>query len=133
MQNKGAVAPVVIGGKLRAIIVYLRQRDMQAHELSPTDVMNVIEKSQLFFPSGSIKIGNKDIALASNSMIEKIDHFNDIPIHLEAGKFGTLRDIADPKDDSFIQTSMVLVNGEKQVYIPVYRQTGPSTLESEDN
>jgi multidrug efflux pump subunit AcrB len=128
MQNPGAVAPVVMGGKLRAVMVYLRQRDMQAHNLSPADVMSAIEKSTIFFPSGSVKVGHQDIALASNSMIEVVKHMGDIPINPEPGKFGLLKEIADPEDDSFIQTSMVLVNGRKQVYIPVYRQVGASTL-----
>jgi multidrug efflux pump subunit AcrB len=132
MQNPGTIAPVVIGGKLRAIIVYLRQHDMENHHLSAADVMRLIEKSSIFFPSGSVKIGNEEISLASNSMFKKVSDMRDIPIHFERGKFGTLKDIGDPEDSSFIQTSMVLVNGRKQVYIPVYRQTGASTLDVVD-
>ena len=132
MQNPGTVAPVVIGGKLRAVMIYLRQREMQAHKLGPTDVMNVIEKSTIFVPSGSVKIGGQDIALSSNSMVEMVDQMKNIPIHLEEGKFGVLGAIADPEDASFIQTSLVLVNGRKQVYIPIYRQVGASTLDVVD-
>src|ERR1019366_3229016 len=86
----------------------------------------------IFFPSGSVKIGDEDIAVSSNSMIEKANDMKDIPIHREAGKFGPLEDIANPEDASFIQTSMVLINGRKQVYIPIYRQVGASTLDVVD-
>ena len=40
-----------------------------------------------------------------------------------------LRDVAEPKDANFIQTNVVRVNGRRQVYIPVYRQLGMSTLD----
>src|SRR4029079_1239756 len=37
--------------------------------------------------------------------------------------------VASPQDASLIQTNIVRVNGRKQVYIPVYRQQGSSTLD----
>src|SRR5262249_52082535 len=39
-----------------------------------------------------------------------------------------LGDVAEPRVSSLIQTNVVLVNGVRQVYIPVYRQQGASTL-----
>ena len=36
--------------------------------------------------------------------------------------------MATPKDANFIQTNVVRVNGKRQVYIPVFRQLGASTL-----
>ena len=50
MQNPGAVAPVVIGGKLRAIMLYLDQGKMQARNLSPADVMDAVERYLRVFP-----------------------------------------------------------------------------------
>ena len=132
MQNPGTNAPVVIGGKLRAIMVYLDQRKMQGHKLSAADVMNAVERFSIFFPSGNVKIGNKDNALSSNSMIEIVNEMGDIPINPEPGKFGYLKEVAAPEDAAFIQTNIVLINGRKQVYIPIYRQTGASTLDVVD-
>src|SRR5438445_5433956 len=40
MAVPGAVAPVVYGGKLRAILAYMDRTKMQARNLSPQDVMN---------------------------------------------------------------------------------------------
>ena len=37
-------------------------------------------------------------------------------------------DVATPKDANYIQTNVVRVNGKREVYIPVYRQLGASTL-----
>ena len=128
MQNPGATAPVVIGGKLRAVMLYLDQKQMQARGLSSADIMNAVERYHIFFPSGNVKIGNKDIALSSNSMFELPERMGDIPIFPDANKRGYLSEVADAKDASFIQTNVVLINGKRQVYIPVYRQVGASTL-----
>ena len=132
MQNPGAVAPVVIGGKLRAVMLYLDQNKMQARNLSPADVMNAVERYHVFFPSGDVKIGNKDIALSSNSLFELPELMGDIPIQTHQGQYGFLNQIAEPRDSSFIQTNIVLVNGRRQVYIPVFRQVGSSTLDVVD-
>src|SRR3954471_16103317 len=44
MSSRGANAPVVFGGKLRTILVYLDPSRLQAHGLSPVDVMQALDK-----------------------------------------------------------------------------------------
>jgi multidrug efflux pump subunit AcrB len=128
MGVPGAVAPVVYGGKLRAVLAYLDPVKLQAQHLSPQDVMKAIDQYNIFLPTGDAKFGNIDYALDSNSMYELVDRMGDIPIKAENNKVVFLRDVAVPKDQSLIQTNIVRVNGRKQVYIPVYRQQGASTL-----
>jgi multidrug efflux pump subunit AcrB len=128
MQQPGANAPVVIGGKIRAVMLYLDPTKMQAHNLSPDEVMRAVSKYNLFFPSGDVKIGRWDYALSSNSMFDLVERFKEIPISLGEGRYIFLSDVATPKDSSFIQTNIVRVDGRKQVYIPIYRQLGSSTL-----
>src|SRR5262245_9921551 len=45
MGIPGAVAPVVYGGKVRAVMVYLDREKMQARSLSPLDVMKALDSS----------------------------------------------------------------------------------------
>ena len=128
MAIPGAVAPVVYGGKIRAIMAYLDRTKMQARGLSPVDVMKAIDKYNLFLPTGDAKFGNTDYAIDSNSMYALVKRMGDIPLHTEHGNVVFLKDVAKPEDSSFIQTNIVRVNGREQVYIPVYRQSGSSTL-----
>lgn len=128
MQNPGANAPVTVGGKLRAVMLYLNQTKMQSRGLSPAEVMDMVERYHIFFPSGDVRIGDKDIALSSNSMYVTPQDIGYVPINPTPGKVSFLNEIADARDASFIQTNVVLVNGRRQVYIPVYRQVGASTL-----
>jgi multidrug efflux pump subunit AcrB len=129
MAVPGSVAPVVYGGKLRAILAYLRRNRMQARNLSPLDLMKAIDRYNIFLPTGDAKFGKTDYALDSNSMYEIVERMGDIPVKTEDGKVVFLKDVADPKDTSLIQTNVVRVNGRRQVYIPVYRQMGSSTLD----
>jgi multidrug efflux pump subunit AcrB len=132
MQNKGASAPVAIGGKIKAIMLYLDPVKMQARQISPAEVMKAVDQSNIFFPSGDTRIGDLDYALSSNSMFNIVERMKEIPIHYGQGKFAFLGDLATPEDSSFIQTNIVRVDGRKQVYIPVYRQVGASTLDVVD-
>jgi len=119
MQQPGASAPVVMGGKQRAVMIYLDQNKMQARKLSPSDVLSAVEDYSLFFASGDVRIGNLDYALSSNSLIDIPPNMGQIPVSSPDGKFGYLNELADPKDASFIQTNVVRVGGRRQVYIPI--------------
>ncbi len=128
MSLNGAVAPVVYGGKIRAVMAYLDREKLEARGLSPLDVMNAMDRYNVFLPTGDAKIGDTDYALDSNSMFDFPRQMGDIPLRSKIGNVSYLRDVATPKDTAFIQTNIVRINGRKEVYIPVFRQLGSSTL-----
>jgi multidrug efflux pump subunit AcrB len=128
MGIPGAVAPVVFGGKVRAVMAYLDRQQMQARGFSPLDVMNALDQANVFLPSGDGKFGKLDYVLDSNSMYENIKDMGEIPLRYENGRTVYLKDVATPTDANYIQTNVVRVNGKREVYIPVYRQLGSSTL-----
>src|SRR6476660_4739274 len=57
MANPGAVAPVVYGGKLRAVIAYMDRTKMQARGLAPVQVMDALDLFNIFLPTGDAKFG----------------------------------------------------------------------------
>ncbi len=129
MSQPGAIAPLVYGGKVRAVMMYLDRVKLQARHLSPMDVMNAVDEYNVFLPTGSAKFGTTDYAIDSNSMFDVVGRMADIPLRNEHGNAAFLRDVATPKDANFIQTNVVRVNGKRQVYVPVFRQLGSSTLD----
>lgn len=133
MASPGAVAPVVYGGKLRAVLAYLDRERLQGRNLSPVDVMQALDNYNIFLPTGSAKFGDTDYAIDSNSMYELPEKMGEIPLRTELGNATFLRDVATTEDTAFIQTNVVRVNGQRQVYIPVYRQLGSSTLDVVNN
>src|SRR5580765_1579280 len=119
MGVPGSVAPVVYGGRLRAVIAYMDRSRMQMRNLAPLDLMRAIDNYNIFLPTGDAKLGKTDYALDSNSMYELVHRMGEIPVKTENGRTVFLKDVADPQDASLIQTNIVRVNGRRQVYIPV--------------
>src|SRR4051812_46207001 len=132
MSQKGALSPLVYGGKVRAVMVYLDRQRLQARHLAPLDVLKAIDDSNVFLPTGSAKFGDTDYAIDSNSMFDLVGGMGDIPLRNEHGNAAYLRDVGTPKDANYIQTNVVRVNGRRQVYVPVFRQLGASTLQVVD-
>ena len=128
MSQPGATAPLVYGGKVRAVMLYLDRMKLQARHLSPLDVLKAVDDYNVFLPTGSAKFGKTDYAIDSNSMFDIVGNMKDIPLHNEHGNSAYLADVATPKDANYIQTNVVRVNGRRQVYVPVFRQLGASTL-----
>jgi multidrug efflux pump subunit AcrB len=128
MSNPGAVAPVVYGGKIRAVMLFLDRVRMAARKLAPLDIMRAMDHFNVFLPTGSVKMGDIDYAVDSNSMHDYVREMGGMPVRTEPGNATYVRDVANPHDSAFIQTNVVRVNGRRQVYIPVFRQLGASTL-----
>jgi len=128
MSQPGAIAPLVYGGKVRAVMLYLDRVKLQARKLSPQEVMRAVDDYNVFLPTGSAKFGDTDYAINSNSMFDMVSNMGNIPLRTEHGNAAYLSDVATPKDANFIQTNVVRVNGKRQVYVPVFRQLGASTL-----
>ena len=95
--------------------------------------MNALDRYNLFMPTGDAKFGDTDFAIDSNSMYNVVDEMKGIPLRTQLGNATYLGDVGTPEDTTFIQTNVVRVNGRRQVYIPVFRQLGSSTLDVVDN
>ncbi len=120
----GASVPQPFGGRYRQIMVYVDPARLEAHQLSPMDVVRTINENNVLLPAGDTRIGPYDYSLYTNSMVEKIDHINQIPLKAVKGGLVTVGDIGDAKDAQQIQTSMVRVDGQPSVYLPVLKQGG---------
>ncbi len=129
MSLSGAVAPVVYGVKIRAVMAYLDRQKLEARRLSPLDVMKAMDSYNVFLPTGDAKIGDLDFAVRlEDSMFDYPKDMGDIPLHSSIGNVSYLKDVATTKDAAFIQTNVVRIDGKREVYIPVFRQLGSSTL-----
>jgi multidrug efflux pump subunit AcrB len=128
----GCVAPVVVGGKDRQIMVYLNHQKLEARNLSPVDVVRALDQGNLLVSPGTAYIGDNQIALDTNAMARTVEDISDIPVIFEHDRQVLLKDIATTIDDAVIQKSRVRVNGRQQVFVPIYRQQGASSLDVAD-
>src|SRR6185437_3714611 len=125
---KGCVAPVAVGGKDRTILVYLDPRKMEARHLSSADFVKALKDGNMMVTPGIAYVGDNQFLLDSNMMADKIEELNDLPITSDPENHVLLRDIGEIRDSYTIQTSRVRIDGRKEVYVPVFRQQGASSL-----
>ena len=124
----GCVAPVVVGGKDRTVLVYLDPKKLEARHLSMLDVVRVLKEGNMMVTPGIAYFGENQLLLDTNMMVEKVKELNDLPIRIDPNNSVYLRDVGHAEDSYAIQTSRVRINGRRQVYVPIYRQQGASSL-----
>ncbi len=124
----GAMAPTVMGGAVRQAIAYLDAEKLNRYNLSPVEVVGRLATLNTFLPAGDAKIGKLDYQITTNGMVEKIDDMNAFPLRAFNGVNVPLSAVAKARDASAIQTNVVMVDGRRQVYVPIYRQPGANSL-----
>ncbi|OAI46798.1 hypothetical protein AYO44_10710 [Planctomycetaceae bacterium SCGC AG-212-F19] len=124
----GVVAPAVFGGKDRTILIFVDPKKLQARNLSALDVVEALQRQNIMVTPGVAKFGDYEFQLDSNAMVAAVRDLNDLPLRVEQGNRVFLRDVGNAADSHAIQTALVRINGHRQVYVPIYRQQGASSL-----
>src|ERR1700722_13614035 len=120
----GATVPPPSGGKYRQLMVYVDPVTLQAHELSPMDVVRATDLSNLILPAGDVRIGPMDYNIYTNAQVPSAQALNDLPIKTEGEKSVFVSDIGNAEDGSALQYNIVRVDGQKSVYVGVQKQGG---------
>ncbi len=125
---RGAAVPYPYGGKPRVIMVALDQEALQSRGLTPADVTDALSQQNVIMPSGDVKIGAKDYAVAMNNSPDAIATINSFPIKQIDGKTVFVRDVAHVHDGYQVQTNAVTQNGLPGTLMLVRKTGGVSTL-----
>ena len=120
----GATVPPPYGGKYRQIMVYVDPLKLQAHQLSPMDVVRATDESNLILPAGDVRIGPMDYNLYTNAQVPSPKALNDIPLKTEGDKSVFISDVGKAVDGAALQYNIVRVNGQRSVYVPILKQGG---------
>ena len=120
----GASVPQPFGGKYRQIMVYIDPLKLQAHQLSPMDVVREVNESNLILPAGDVKIGPFDYNLYSNAQAPSASAINTMPLKTVGQSSVLVADVGKAVDAQAIQTNIVRVDGQPSVYLPILKQGG---------
>jgi hydrophobic/amphiphilic exporter-1 (mainly G- bacteria), HAE1 family len=121
---KGAEIPPPFGGKYRQIMVYVDPYKMASRDLSPMDVVNAVNNSNLIIPAGDVKVGPTDYYVYSNSMVQNMSELNSLPIKTSGNSWVTISDVGKAEDANQLQYNIVRVNGQRSAYIPIMKAGG---------
>jgi HAE1 family hydrophobic/amphiphilic exporter-1 len=120
----GATVPPPYGGKYRQIMIYVDPTKLQAHELSPMDVVRATDQSNLILPAGDVRIGPMDYNLYTNAQVANAQALNEVPLKTEGQRSVFISDVGKAVDGASIQYNIVRVNGQNSVYVPILKQGG---------
>jgi hydrophobic/amphiphilic exporter-1 (mainly G- bacteria), HAE1 family len=120
----GASVPQPFGGKYRQIMVYVDPLKLEAHQLSPMDVVRQMNENNLILPAGDVKIGPFDYNLYSNAQAPSAKSMNTMPLKTVGQSSVMVADVGKAIDAQAIQTNIVRVDGQPSVYLPILKQGG---------
>jgi multidrug efflux pump subunit AcrB len=125
---QGLTIPGANGGAGRVINIDLDPAALYSKGLSPTDVTTALGLQNVILPSGTVKMGSLEYFVRLNSTPDSIKILGDMPIRQVNGSMIYIRDVAQVRDGSEIQQSVVRNNGHRGIYLTMIKNGGVSTL-----
>src|SRR5579864_1651510 len=107
---QGAEIPPPFGGKYRQIMVYVDPYKLLSRQLSLMDIVDAVNANNLILPAGDVKMGPYDYYVYSNSLVDKVEELNHVPIKTVGQSLVTVGDIGEAKDANQIQYNIVRVD-----------------------
>jgi multidrug efflux pump subunit AcrB len=124
----GAVVPLPYGGKQRQVMINMDHNLMQARNVSPTDVLNAVNAQSLILPSGTVKLGENELDVRTNTEPRTVAELNNLPIKQVGSTTIYLRDVATVSDGFALQTNVVREDGRRGVLMSILKAGNASTL-----
>jgi multidrug efflux pump subunit AcrB len=123
---QGASVPQPYGGTYRQIQIYVDPVKMEARNLSLNDVVQAVNTSNLILPAGDVRIGSKDFNIYANSQFPDAKSMNSIPLKSVGNSSVLVADIGKAEDSGALQYNIVRIDGQRSVYVPIFKQGGNS-------
>src|SRR5574337_799316 len=112
-RGPGLSSPAPFGGKSREVVIDLDPRALAAKGLSPADVVNALQASNVIVPAGTARIGTIEYNVLLNSSPSTVSEFAKIPIKVVGGRPVLLGDVGHVADGYAEQTNIVHVDGKR--------------------
>jgi multidrug efflux pump subunit AcrB len=125
----GVQSPAPFGGATRQVMLNLDPGRLYAKGVSPQDVLNTLETSNVILPGGTAKFGNYEYVVTLNGSPIKVDEFNHIPVKYQNNATVFVGDVAPVSDSYAVQTDIARVNGVRASFRYVLKLASASTLD----
>jgi len=127
MRGVGQV--LVVGGRKRAVNVYVDARKMEAYGISITQVKRALASQNLELPGGRVDQGSRELVLRTMGRMESAEQFADIIVAEKAGTPIFVRDIGRVENTFEEPRSLARQDGRNAVTLVVRKQSGSNTVE----
>ncbi len=123
---QGASVPQPYGGTYRQIQIYVDPLKLEARNMSLNDVVKSVNESNLILPAGDVRIGSKDYNIYANSQFPDAKSMNEMPLKSVGNSSVLVADIGKAEDAGALQYNIVRIDGQRSVYVPIFKQGGDS-------
>lgn len=124
----GLQSPAPFGGATRQVMLNLSPDRLYSRGLSPQDVLNTLQSSNVIYPGGTVKLGNYEYAVLVNGSPRKVGDFNQFPIKYQNGATVFIGDVAKVSDSHAVQTDIARINGRRASFRYILKHADASTL-----
>ncbi|MCK4856708.1 MAG: efflux RND transporter permease subunit [candidate division Zixibacteria bacterium] len=122
----------LIGGEEREILVELRLDNLEAVNLSLSEVERAVASANLEIPGGIVKQGGRDYTIRTLGRLTSVAQIENLVIKTIKGRFIRLKDIATIKDTTAELRSLSRLNGERAVGLNVIKTSGGNVVKVAD-
>ncbi|MHA4811730.1 efflux RND transporter permease subunit, partial [Flavitalea flava] len=129
----GLVSPAPFGGNSRTVVIKADPELLRSHNLTPDQLVEALRVNNQATPAGNVRIGNLNYLTPSNTTINTVKDFENIPIYANNVQNIYLRDVATVEDAADITSGYALINGKRSVYLPITKSAAASTWEVVQN
>jgi len=120
------------GGAARQVMIDMRPEALQTYGLSASDLARALSAQSLTLPSGVVRERGREMQVSLNASPVEVAAFEQLPIREVNGRVILLRDVADVRDGSAVQTNMARLNGQNAVMVSILKLGGTSTVDIVD-
>jgi HAE1 family hydrophobic/amphiphilic exporter-1 len=125
----GVGAVTMVGGRQRAINVYLDVDQLTAYRLSAEDVRQALLRQNLEVPGGRVDQGSQEMVLRTMGRIEQASDFADLIITDRNGYPVRIRDVGRVADSFEEPRGISRLDGDPAVSLVVQKQSGTNTVQ----
>lgn len=126
---RGVGAVTLVGGRQRAVNIYLDTDKLVAYMLSAEDVRQALIRQNLELPGGRVDRGPQELVLRTMGRIEKSAEFADLIVADRNGYPVRIRDVGRVEDGVEEPRGISRLDGDNAVSLIVQKQSGTNTVE----
>jgi HAE1 family hydrophobic/amphiphilic exporter-1 len=119
----------IFGGREREIHIDLDRNKLKQYDISATTVSERIKTSGSNIPLGKTVNAENEMVYRSMGQFLKLDELKDIVLNFFGNDVPvTVKDVGTVTDTMKDETSRAFVNGEKSLFVLIYKQSGSNTI-----
>ncbi len=126
VQGVGAV--ILVGGRERAVNVYVDPDRLAAYQISVVQVREALQKQNLEIPGGRVDQGNSELVLRTMGRMEDVPAFADLIVADLEGRPIRVRDVGRVEDGIDEPRSRARLDDRNAVSLIVQKQSGTNTV-----